>query len=62
MELKMWLKLKKIEYEEVNIMDHFQKITDMGFSSAPVVDIDGTFVAGSNIANVSQVLERAAYA
>lgn len=57
-ELKMWFKMKNIEYEEVKLDDHIQKLSDMGFMAAPVVDIDGTFVAGSNISNVREVIER----
>lgn len=56
-ELKLWFKLKHIDYEEVNINDHIGKLSDLGFMAAPVVQIDDTHIAGSNISDVRKAIE-----
>ena len=56
--LKTWLKVKKLDYEEVPIEEHMQKFIDMGFMGAPVVQVGDTYVAGANIGNVAEAIQR----
>ena len=57
--LKMWLKMKNVKYEEVPMDDELTaKFRDMGFMGAPVVEIDGAFHAGNNISYIKETLER----
>lgn len=56
--LKTWLKAKQIEYTEASLMDNIEKLAGMGFTAAPVVLINDTYVSGVPITNVSDVLRR----
>lgn len=54
--LKMWLKLKGIDYQEQSLMDNIDRIRDAGFMAAPVVDIDGQLYNGANISNIADIV------
>jgi len=55
--LKVWFKIKNIKYTEVELADHIDELISYGFMAAPVVKINSTYVAGSNISDVRSTLE-----
>ena len=61
MELKMWFKNKQIEYQEQDLYANLDNLISMGFQSAPVVLINDTYIAGNNISNVREALNRNGY-
>ena len=55
--LKLWADRAGHRYEEKPIEEHIQKLTDMGFMSAPVVNIGDRWISGTRISDVAQALK-----
>lgn len=57
--LKTWLQRKNFNnYTEEPIEENIDKLTSLGFMSAPVVEIDGVYYNGSNISVVADALRK----
>lgn len=57
LQLKKYLKNNNIVYEEKNIEEDFKamaKLAEKGFTSVPVVDINGEFITG----DLNNILDR----
>ena len=57
-QLKQYLNHKGISYEEKPINDHIQQLTDLGFTSAPVLKVGDTYLSGGT-GNYSRIAELA---
>lgn len=41
--IKYWLKSKKHNYEEINVDNNYAEFAKLGYSSVPVVEVDGRY-------------------
>ena len=51
--------MKNIEYKEESLMDNLQDLQSKGFLAAPVVEYKGTYITGTNISGVAELLSKA---